>query len=340
MKKSIFILLFFLLTGIYAQENSNKNGTTAAQFLKIGAGARAMGQAGSFVAQANDIYSLYWNPSGVTKVKSITFAAVYTNWFADISHQFFGLVLPVSDRSAVGFQAITLNMDQIEITTVDRPHGTGEFYDASDLAIGISYAMRLTSDFSVGITGKYILQEIYNESAGTFALDIGSQLDIPFYGMKLGMNFSNFGGKMQMDGRDLIREYDLNPGNTNNDGVEVRLKTEAWELPVNFAVGLAMDLIGEEDNLIQGGLNTLTFSITGNHPSDSQEFASFGLEYGYDNLIFLRGGYRLNRDVEKFFYGVGLNIPISSAGLTFDYGLASFDELDYIHIFSASISFD
>ena len=347
MKKLNFIIIFTLCTcliGLHAnaqeEAETNKSGTTVAQFLKIGVGARAMGQAGSFVAHSDDVYSLYWNPAGITKVKNVAFAVVHTEWFADITHQFLGLVLPVNANSAVGFQATILNMDQIEITTIDEPHGTGEFYDAGDLAIGVSYAIKLTNFFAVGITGKYIQQKIYNESASTYAFDISSQLDVPFHGLKMGMNFSNFGGKMKMDGRDLIREYDLNPENTLNDGVETHLKTEPWELPVNFAVGLAVDLIGRNDAFLKMNDNEMTFSITGNHPADAKEFASFGVEYTFQNVVSLRSGYRLNRDIEKFYYGFGLKVPIPGAAFNFDYSVASFDELDNIHIFSASVSLD
>jgi len=339
------ILLYLILTASLctlpgkAWAGTDKSGTTAAQFLKIGVGARAMGQAGAMVALSDDVYSLYWNPSGIVKVRGITFAAVHSKWFADISHQFIGLVIPINDWSAIGMQATALNMDAIEITTIDNPHGTGEYYDASDLSLGVTYATRLTDFFSFGITGKYVMQSIYNESAGAFAVDIGSTLDIPFHGLRLGMNFSNFGGKLQMDGRDLIREYDLNPENTLNDGVEVRLKTVPWELPVNFAVGLSMDLVGAKDGLWINKNNHVTLSVAGNHPADAPEFASFGLEYIFHDVLALRGGYRLNRDVEKFFYGAGIKAPFSGAVFSFDYSLASYGELDMIHIFSASIAF-
>ena len=78
MRKITFILCILLSVVLIdktalAGSNSDKSGTTVAQFLKIGVGSRAMGLGGSFVAQANDIYSLYWNPSGITKVKGITF---------------------------------------------------------------------------------------------------------------------------------------------------------------------------------------------------------------------------------------------------------------------------
>jgi hypothetical protein len=335
----IIVLLLFNFSILDAEDAPNKSGTSAAQFLKIGVGARPMALGGAFVAATNDAYSLYWNPAAITKVNSPTVAGVYTNWFADISHQFFAFILPIDENSGIGFQATFLNMDDMEITTIENPHGTDEFFEAYDLSLGISYAVRLTEFFALGITGKYIEQTIYNESASAFAMDLGSLLDIPYHGLKLGMRMSNFGGKMQLDGRDLIREFDLNPNNTLNVGVESRLKTEPWDLPLIFQVGLAMDVVGDMESYFPSEYSRVTVSIDGSHPTDSPEFASFGLEYEYDQLISLRGGYRLNRDVEKLFYGIGLNVPLSGSQFKFDYGVASFEELDYVHIFSGSFSF-
>jgi hypothetical protein len=230
-------------------------------------------------------------------------------------------------------------MDDMLVTTVDQPHGTGELFSARDIAIGASYAVRLTNFFALGLTGKFIQQSIYNENASTFAVDIGSILDVPFYGLKLGMNFSNFGGKLKLDGRDLTKEFDLNPNNTLNVGVETRLKTEPWDLPVNFRVGMSMDLLGKDQSFVNSEENRFSLSIDGNHPTDASEFFVFGLEYSYKEIVSLRSGYRLNRDVEKFFYGVGLNVPLTGVIFIFDYAVASFEELDYIHVVSGSISF-
>jgi len=334
-------MLLLLMTGFCAGgESTNKSGTTAAQFLKIGVGARAMGMAGAFVSTVDDAYCLYWNPAALPKVQNPTLVAVFTDWIADIRHQFLGFVLPINEVSSVGIQATVLNMGTMEITTVGMPHGTGEFFKARDLSIGLSYGIRLTNFFSVGITGKYIEQEIYNESASAFAIDIGSVLDVPFRGMKLGMRLANFGGKMQLDGRDLTREYDLNPDNTLNVGVETRLKTQPWELPVLFQVGLSAEIIGSAEALVGSENNRLILAIDGTHPMDAPEFAAFGLEYTFNDLISLRTGYRLNRDIEKFYYGLGIKVPFGgSSNFTFDYALASFEELDYIHIFSGGIAF-
>jgi hypothetical protein len=332
-------LIFVLSLLTAAGAATNKSGTAAAQFLKIGVGARAMGLGGAMVAASQDAYSLYWNPAGITKVNRPVLATAHTEWFSDIRHDFLSLVIPVNTTSSVGLNVVVLSMGDMEVTTIDDPHGTGEFFGASDIALGATYGIRLTNFFSLGFTGKYIQQSIYNEKASTFALDVGSILDVPYYGLKLGMNFSNFGGKLQLDGRDLAREFDLNPNNTLNVGVETRLKTEPWELPVNFRVGLAMDIVGTGENLAVSTNNRLTLSMDGNHPTDSPEYVAFGAEYAYRELLYLRGGYRLNRDVEKFFYGIGLAIPVTGATFNFDYAVASFEELDYIHVLSGSISF-
>jgi hypothetical protein len=336
----IVITIIFGYHLTFAQGNDNKNGTTAAQFLKVGAGARPIAMGGAFVAISNDVYSLYWNPAGITKINRFSIGGSYTRWFADITHHFWGIVLPVTQSASIGLSGIFVSMDPIEITTVDQQHGTGEFFEASDLAIGISAAVRPIDFLSIGLTGKFVQQSLYNESASAIAFDVGSLLDIPFKGMKLGMNFSNFGGELKLDGRDLIREYDLNPDNTLNTGVETRLRTQGWNLPVNFRVGFAIDLVGRgTEGLLENENNRLTLTVDGNHPADAAQYLNIGAEYIFSEIISLRGGFRSNRDVEKFFYGLGLSIPLADkSSFYFDYALASFGELDYVHIFGAGIS--
>ena len=127
MKYIKIILSALLITGsiavINAADSPNKSGTAAAQFLKIGVGARAMGMGGAFVAATNDAYSLYWNPAALTKINKVTLAGVYTNWFADIDHQFLAFVIPIDANSGIIFRSMlkwfattVLNFSRIRIT--------------------------------------------------------------------------------------------------------------------------------------------------------------------------------------------------------------------------------
>ena len=65
MKKAITIIIYvqLLLTYVFAVD---KTGTTAAKFLHINVGAKAVGMGGAFTSIANDATAMYWNPAGLS----------------------------------------------------------------------------------------------------------------------------------------------------------------------------------------------------------------------------------------------------------------------------------
>ncbi|MBN1638193.1 MAG: UPF0164 family protein, partial [Ignavibacteriales bacterium] len=74
--KKIFIYVGLLLSFAFysnitaqVEGTTNKVGTTAANFLKIGAGARAIGMGGAYTALSDDIYSVYYNPAGIARTE-------------------------------------------------------------------------------------------------------------------------------------------------------------------------------------------------------------------------------------------------------------------------------
>ena len=338
----IFILIWTVSGSIDAMASgeTTKAGTAAAQFLSIGVGARAQAMAGASAAVMGDVTALYWNPAGIAAIKNISWTGTHTRWFADITHQFTGVAIPVSRNSTLGFSATLLNMDEEEITTIDNPQGIGLFWDASDISVGISYATQLTDRFAIGVTGKYVYEKIYNETASTFAIDLGSNLNTGFRGISIGMSFTNFGGDLQLEGRDLIRAYDPNPANSRNDDVDVRLHTQPWPLPVNFRVGIAMKLLGDQtDCAMKSAHHDILLLVDANHPNDTRENVRLGLEYEIYKLFALRGGYKINEDLAKFTVGGGIKVQLSQTRFTFDYALASYGELDYVNYLSFGLSF-
>jgi len=327
MKKLIILLIVITIQAASFAGDFSKVGTAAAQFLKIGVGARAMGLGGSFTALANDVSTLYWNPAGITNLRGFSFAVTHTEWFANISHDFAGVVYSLSSSDIIALNVIALNTGEQEVTTVTQPEGTGVYYDVSDLAIGLSYARTLTDRFSVGLTVKYIQQNLYNESANTFAVDIGTFLRTGFHDLVIAMNMSNFGGGMQLEGRDLITLTDINNQVSGNYNPDAQLKTEPWPLPLIFRVGIALDLVGGNDPIIRSENNRFTLAIDGVHPNDNTEKVNIGGEYAWNENIFARLGYKINYDVETWTFGVGLKFNIGSNQVGFDYALVDFNDL-------------
>lgn len=336
MKKFILIMILFLPSIILAGSFS-KVGTAAAQFLKIGVGARSMGMGGSFTAVANDVSAIYWNPAGIANLERTSIGFTHSQWFADISHDFAGVIVPISTSDFLAVHATTLNTDEQEVTTVSNPDGAGIFYDVRDLAIGLSYARQLTDRFSVGLSGKYVMQTMYNVQASSFTLDIGSYLRTGFHNLIIGMAISNFGGTMQLDGRDLITIADVNAAFAGNYNPDARLTTQEYSLPLIFRVGLAMDVVGGNDPVIESTDFRCTLATEGTHLNDNNERFNIGTEVSWTETVFVRGGYKINYDTEKWALGVGVNIPIGNQKVAFDYAYIDFENLGNVSQFSLQL---
>lgn len=333
--KKIFsaVTVIFLLFTIKYSFGGTKVGTSAAQFLKIGVGARAIGMGGAFVALSNDASALYWNPAGLVLLGKVNFTTTHTEWFAGLYHDFIGAAIPIGD-DALGFSITSLNTDEIEITTLEQPDGTGIYYDASDLAINISYARKLTDRFSVGVTGKFIQQKLYHESAKGFALDVGTILFTGFRGLKIGMCLSNFGTGMKLDGRDLIVPHDPGGDIAITPAKQAQMSTESWPLPTNFRVGIAVDIIGRGGSFFHTEATRLTLAIDGNRPTDNVERGNIGLEFDWYDRITARIGYKYNYAEQNLTYGGGYNFKLGRTNITIDYAWASFGRLDNVHRFT------
>ena len=335
---SIFLCLLVSVSCGALSQAQNKAGTTAAQFLSIGVGARQVAMAGATSAVVNDASAMYWNPSGLVGVSSFSLLATHTDWFADLRHQYFGIVLPIGDAHRIGISTTILAMGDMEITTETQPQGTGTFFSANDVAVGITYAAQLVNFFSFGATVKYVNQTIYNESASAVAVDMGTTLTTGWNGITIGMAFTNFGSTMQLSGRDLQRTYDPNPNNATNVGVSSNLATEAWEMPINFRVGVGWTLVGREGAMLANDTHALQLAVDGNHRNDAPENAAVGLEYSFADVLALRAGYHVNDDVRRWSYGAGLawNVP-GSFSVVFDYAMMDLVRLGGVHVFSLSI---
>ncbi len=325
----------------------SKVGTAAAQFLKIGIGARAMGMGESFVAVADDASALYWNPAGLTNLSSISLSINHSQWFADISHDFIGLAIPIDKNSVLGVSAIALNTSEQEVTTVNQPDGIGVYYDVSDIAIGLSYARALTDRFATGLTMKYIQQNAYNESASTIAIDIGTYLRTGYRGLVIAMNMSNFGGTMQLQGRDLIALVDIDEGISGEYNPDARLNTESWPLSLNFRVGVAMDIVGHLESFFPMEDNRFMLAIDGNHPNDNNERVNIGGEYSWKETLFLRTGYsyKMNsnkderQDAKRFAFGGGVKFSVGGHAMIVDYAMVDMNDLGKVGRLSAEFRF-
>jgi hypothetical protein len=330
MKKKIVTILV-LLAGICLAQNPNL-GTSGAQFLNIPVGARATALGGAVVGMSDDASSVFWNPAGLAKVDKNSVQFSYMRWFDMFDFNSATAAFYQEGIGTVAVSAIIFSMDKQEITTESQPNGTGRFYDAKDIAIGITFSRFLTDRFSVGVTGKYIQQRIWNETANGFAFDVGTQYRLDFQNLTIAMKMSNFGSDMQFDGEDLNVIYDKNSSIPLNRLTPARLVTDTYPLPLSFQVGIAMDIYTSDFVRAKGEIDAV-------HPNDNKEHLLFGAEISFFDRLYLRGGYKQNYDDESYTFGAGTNIPLGDMKVVFDYSYSVFDILSSVNRISVGIEF-
>lgn len=315
-----------------AQAQNPNVGTSGAQFLQIPVGAKAAAMAGAIVSSANDASALFWNPAGIANITSNNVHFSHTEWWATIKLSHAAYVHTIEDIGSFGVSMSVLSMDKMEVTTELQPEGTGQFFDAQDVMIGVSYARRLTEDFSTGLTVKYVGQRIWNETASGIAFDVGTQYKIGFRDLTLAMSMTNFGSDLKYDGLDLNRKYDENSQVSYNRLSPAKLAADDYPLPLHFQVGISMTAVTTDQfNVL------LEADVT--HPNDNDERVNVGTEVRVLDQFFLRGGYRFGYDTETATFGAGVSVPLGDTRLSFDYAYALYDLLPNINRFSIGMSF-
>ena len=340
---AIVLAVFFVLPAQAQLSNDGESetitkvGTTAAQFLKIGVGARAVAMGGSFAAEANDLSALYWNPAGLSKVRGGALQLSTTKYLADITYSHAAVGFNLGAMGTLAASLLYLDSGDMEVRTVTAPEGTGERFSKQDLALQVSYARALTDRFSIGTTVKFIREKIWHSSATATAFDIGVLFTTPYEDLRLGASMSNFGPKMQMSGRDII--FSVDPAQNQEGNVEV-VNTEylldRFPLPLLFRVGLAWDAINTADHRVLVTTDAAT-------PNDNNQYVNSGMEYSFRDLLALRLGFRnrFQTDGEQgLTWGVGLNMRIDrSTRASFDYAYADFGRLEQTHWYTFNLSF-
>ena len=321
-----------------AAQNVSKAGTTSAPFLTIGVGPRALALGGAFVASADDATALYWNPAGLARMPGGEAFGSHADWLAGLTFDYLGVALPALGGTA-GVSVTMLAVPEDVVRTEDRQEGTGELFDAADLALGISYGRQITDRFALGASAKYIQQRIWNESARGFAVDLGTQFRTDFFGgLTIGAAITNFGTDLRLAGRDLSQSVDTSPDEDGNNGeTPADLRTEDWGLPLGFQIGVAAQPI-------RSRMNQLTVSVDALHPSDNFESVNVGAEYGFRERFYLRGGYEgafLPDQEGGLSAGLAVHYPLPYAGglVKLDYAYRSFGRLDGVHVVGLGVTF-
>lgn len=326
-------------TRITDAQEFKKVGASVGQFLKIGVGGRATGMGTAYAGVSGDLSTLHYNVAGINTLEGIVAEFGYTSWFGGFNHNFLALSVPVGEDYRAAFDIVSFSSGQINVRTLMNPEGTGAVYSLSDIAIGVSFGGNVTDNFSFGGKFKYIDQGFSSLSASGIAFDFGTIYKTGINGIDLGFSIANMGSELSYEGQDLVVALEPEEG-LEADDTDAQLVSNAFALPLSFRAGLTVDLLNMDkandlaSTTYEHQLNLAADFI---YLSDSPEQAAFGVEYSWNEIISLRGGYMLGHDQMDVSGGAGINYDGGSFAGTIDYSVTNTVDLGLIHRFSVGL---
>ena len=351
-----FIILFVIFFGILNAQD--RVITTGVPFLMISPDARAAGMGELGVATSADAYSQQWNPAKyIFSSSERGLALSYTPYLSKLVDDIFlgnlNYYKHLNDRSAWAFSLKYFSLGDIQFNELIG----GSIIDQglerpNELTLDLSYSLKLSPFFSMGIAGRYIRSDlkITSESGSKSANSLGVDVSAFYQGQefqftnnnkglfRFGINISNVGPRLNYDvggqknfipsnlkfgtGLDLILD------SSNIFGIYLEFNKLLVPSPVSSysELGIFQGYKQPDISFLKGILTSFTDAEDGFKEEFQEITYAIGLEYNFAESFSIRTGYfneNENKGSRKYLtMGTGFNL--------------GFIEMDISYLFSTS----
>lgn len=201
------------------------------------------------------------------------------------------------------------------------------------MVAGLTFSKVITDRVAVGFNAKVINETILNSSAVGFGLDFGVQYSFN-ENFKLGATVMNIGTNMSYSGNDLQSKTNIPGSSPTGLQGSYEIVTEEFQLPSYFELSVAYNYAFDDQNDLILGTRFRNNNVL-------EDQMSYGLEYGFMNTLFLRGGYDMYfENTADAIYGLTLGAGVSydlssSVAVSVDYAYRDVKEFaDPNHVFT------
>lgn len=275
-------------------------------FLKMTHGPRYDAMASAGVAAVDDIYSISWNPAGLSNLESDYLDVSFEHDFAigDVEYEVLNFGQYLGENYGFGTQIVYRHMPDIDNDLEDeKPQKVWD-------AVGnVAFGMKV-SNFALGLNAKYLHSQLGSEVLQGIAVDVGLHVDILDKNMTIGLAVQNLGPDIRSD-----------------------------SLPLYIRGGLAYrDSFGfKKEHEILGSLEL-------DQPLDNKMTLRLGVEYLYLKTFAARLGYvqQIGADdlqSDNLLDRLTLGTGICWADLELDYAYIPFADLGSSHKISLKLHY-
>lgn len=296
-----------ILYGPVSGHTGEIDGGFAGGFMRMGLGAKALGQGGAYTAVAEDGYAMYYNPAGLPHLMNRMIHVTNTILSLDRQLYFAGYAQSIQPSGGIGIGILRTGVDNlVERNSSGQRLGSIAY---SENAVLFSFALQIDRRISIGMTGKYLYHELHTITSKTFGADVGILIH-------LNRNVT-FGVVAQ----DLGSKY-----NWNSNAIYERGASTTDTFPVVLRAGAAYTLT-QYPIRIAAEIHKWKYSDALPHA---------GIEYTYRSQYKFRAGL-INLQPSL---GFGLSYPVLQKTFHFDFATYSLEhDPEWIQVISAAFDF-
>lgn len=314
---SLSLVFFLMFAGTARSENYRP---WAGDFLRMGVGARALGMGNAYTAVPGDIYSAYYNPSGLAFLdgRQFTVSHRYMSMDRHFTHAAFGTRIGPDADFALSW--IGAGTDDIQGRDLNG-NRTGKIEDSRN-SFAVTFARMFNRKVSAGLNAKLSLWKLGDEDAKAVGFDAGVTVK-PVESVSLALV-----------ARDINSRFTWNSDRWGDvlGGIDGQPNEKEDKLPLYITAGASWRPIGDP----------LLLSFAVESVEDYPLGYDFGASYTYDRMLTIRGGIYNYTASDGLDYGAvtaGFGVQVTGTiGLDYAYATDMVED-DRIHVISLTLGY-
>ena len=281
-------------------------GTSGADFLTVGVGARPLAMGGAFTAvdSGADANAVNWNPGALGFVEKSNVTASYNSLFKDQSQGYLGYASGSGESGGVWAGGL----NYLTVTKIEKRAGDTEDPDSTfanqNYAASLSYAKAFDGEVSVGATLKYVRVALDTLRESAMAVDAGLLARTPVEDLSVGAAMRNLGTNIGPD-----------------------------SMPLTFKGGAAYKMIGKK-LVLDSDIDWIM--------TERRAYLSLGSEFWVSQNLAVRAGYQFGHGSDQLqsrAVGLGAGLGLKFQSLTMDYAFMPYGDLGNTHRMTVGVRF-
>jgi hypothetical protein len=279
--------VMLLVAAGWANADPSLAGTTAANFLNVGAGPRVLGMGGATIGLGQDLAGGAWNPAGLGWMNHSSVMLSHAG-LENESLQEWAAIGGRIGKSQTRWSLSGLFQGDGSFEGRDASNNPTGTFSANSFAIGLHVAQQLGGVVTIGAGAKSVNDKLGDATGSGFTFDGGimAHKEVMGVGVGVGVAAQNMGGTMTYAG-------------------------ESYDFPSNVGVG------GSLSHAKSG----LSAALDLNFPKAYFKDARAGVEWKWKESLALRAGYRkVGGEDEDPSTGPTFGVGAGRGGFWIDYG--------------------